>query len=310
MSTYSVPLPSHLSWTALTHTSLVLFHTGFWSNGLMSEKLLRFPAHDVNHADAILPPPSRNTHLHLPTISHGINLQVKEHPDVKLSFRSKERRDEAEARINETAGKAKERRETLRVQSQQKQEQEQQEEEDGKKMSELERPAPLPGFSSTTAANVMGQSFQVESPGRIEGEQPPAFLPTDAPASSTLDPAPTPPPPPTASGSVTHQLAPMSKLISRSQTRTVPADLLPYVPKMINMPPEYMRLRISPQHFTCLTIGSRGDVQPYIALCLGLMEEGHKTTIVTHEEYKVWVEGYGIEHLTAGGDPGALMKLR
>jgi sterol 3beta-glucosyltransferase len=26
---------------------------------------------------------------------------------------------------------------------------------------------------------------------------------------------------------------------------------------------------------TCLTIGSRGDVQPYIALCKGLIAEGH-----------------------------------
>jgi sterol 3beta-glucosyltransferase len=59
----------------------------------------------------------------------------------------------------------------------------------------------------------------------------------------------------------------------------------------------------------CLTIGSRGDVQPYIALGLGLKKEGHQVTIVTHEEYKEWVEGFGIEHRTAGGDPGALMKL-
>jgi sterol 3beta-glucosyltransferase len=63
------------------------------------------------------------------------------------------------------------------------------------------------------------------------------------------------------------------------------------------------------RHFVCLTIGSRGDVQPYIALGQGLQKEGHRVTIVTHEEYKSWITGFGIGHRTAGGDPGALMKL-
>ncbi|TFY83846.1 hypothetical protein EWM64_g158, partial [Hericium alpestre] len=48
---------------------------------------------------------------------------------------------------------------------------------------------------------------------------------------------------------------------------------------------------------------------PYIALGLGLMAQGHTVTIVTHEEYKEWVVRFGIGHRTAGGDPGALMKL-
>jgi sterol 3beta-glucosyltransferase len=68
-------------------------------------------------------------------------------------------------------------------------------------------------------------------------------------------------------------------------------------------------MSMQPMHFVCLTIGSRGDVQPYIALGLGLKKEGHRVTIATHEEYKSWVEGFGIEHRTTGGDPGALMKL-
>lgn len=49
-------------------------------------------------------------------------------------------------------------------------------------------------------------------------------------------------------------------------------------------PAESMRI-------TCLTIGSRGDVQPYIALCKGLQAEGHTARIATHGEYKDWVEG-------------------
>ncbi|GAA6061722.1 hypothetical protein JCM10212_004954 [Sporobolomyces blumeae] len=61
--------------------------------------------------------------------------------------------------------------------------------------------------------------------------------------------------------------------------------------------------------FTCLTIGSRGDVQPYIALCKGLMAQGHKCKIASHGEYKSWVEGHGIEFAAVGGDPAELMQL-
>lgn len=43
-------------------------------------------------------------------------------------------------------------------------------------------------------------------------------------------------------------------------------------------------------HFTFLTIGSRGDVQPYIALAKGLMSDGHKCRIATHGEFKEWIE--------------------
>lgn len=46
-------------------------------------------------------------------------------------------------------------------------------------------------------------------------------------------------------------------------------------------------------HFTFLTIGSRGDVQPYIALAKGLMADGHKARIATHGEFKEWIESVG-----------------
>lgn len=109
--------------------------------------------------------------------------------------------------------------------------------------------------------------------------------------------------------SATEQLASISRILERSATRVIPTELLAHVPRPINIPAD-QQYHVQPQHFVCLTIGSRGDVQPYIALCLGLKKEGHEVTIVTHEEYKAWVEGFGIQHRTAGGDPGALMKLR
>ncbi|CAO3567499.1 unnamed protein product [Mortierella alpina] len=64
-----------------------------------------------------------------------------------------------------------------------------------------------------------------------------------------------------------------------------------------------------PLHVTCLTIGSRGDVQPYIAFCKRMMQDGHSCRIATHGEYKDWIEGHGIEFGHVGGDPGELIEL-
>ncbi|RDB29507.1 Sterol 3-beta-glucosyltransferase [Hypsizygus marmoreus] len=62
-------------------------------------------------------------------------------------------------------------------------------------------------------------------------------------------------------------------------------------------------------HFTFLTIGSRGDVQPYIALAKGLITDGHRCKIATHGEFKDWIEAHGIEFGYVGGDPAELMRI-
>lgn len=123
---------------------------------------------------------------------------------------------------------------------------------------------------------------------------------TDPELSNGITPAPL--------ATVSHVLSPLARTIDRATSRRLPAGALPLLPKVINLP-QGMLPRTGPMHFVCLTIGSRGDVQPYIALGQTLLREGHGVTIVTHEEYKEWVEGWGIKHRTAGGDPGALMKL-
>jgi sterol 3beta-glucosyltransferase len=102
-------------------------------------------------------------------------------------------------------------------------------------------------------------------------------------------------------------LSPLSRTFSESRKRVNPSKMLQF-PKAVNIGLTRI-IRIPPRHFVCLTIGSRGDVQPYIALGLGLKAEGHRVTIVTHEEYKGWIEAFGLQHRQAGGDPGALMKL-
>ncbi|KAI1123996.1 glycosyltransferase family 1 protein [Nemania abortiva] len=60
---------------------------------------------------------------------------------------------------------------------------------------------------------------------------------------------------------------------------------------------------------TCLTIGSRGDVQPYIALCKGLIADGHRPRIATHTEFRDWIEGHGIEFAPVAGDPSELLRV-
>lgn len=62
-------------------------------------------------------------------------------------------------------------------------------------------------------------------------------------------------------------------------------------------------------HFTFLTVGSRGDVQPYIALAKGLIADGHRCKIATHGEFQAWIESHGIEFGYVGGDPAELMRI-
>jgi sterol 3beta-glucosyltransferase len=51
-----------------------------------------------------------------------------------------------------------------------------------------------------------------------------------------------------------------------------------------------------------ITTGSRGDVQPFIALALALMERGHAVTLVTNENFRAFVEGFGVSYLPITGD--------
>ena len=51
-----------------------------------------------------------------------------------------------------------------------------------------------------------------------------------------------------------------------------------------------------------ITTGSRGDVQPFVALALALIRRGHDVTIVASENFKDFVEGFGITFLPITGD--------
>ena len=49
-----------------------------------------------------------------------------------------------------------------------------------------------------------------------------------------------------------------------------------------------------------VTIGTQGDVQPYLALAIALQERGYSVVLGASEEFQGLVEGYGIEFHTLG----------
>jgi sterol 3beta-glucosyltransferase len=61
---------------------------------------------------------------------------------------------------------------------------------------------------------------------------------------------------------------------------------------------EFMRI-------TILTFGSRGDVQPYLALGLGLKAAGHDICVAAHIPFESFIRSYGIEFAPLKGNPTA-----
>jgi hypothetical protein len=54
-------------------------------------------------------------------------------------------------------------------------------------------------------------------------------------------------------------------------------------------------------------VGSRGDVQPFIALGCELQKHGHRVRIATHDVFRDFVSKSGLEYYPIGGDPNELM---
>jgi sterol 3beta-glucosyltransferase len=57
-----------------------------------------------------------------------------------------------------------------------------------------------------------------------------------------------------------------------------------------------------------IAMGSRGDVQPYLALGKGLKDAGHLVRLITHENFAQLVNSYGLEFWPARGDVQAIME--
>ena len=57
-------------------------------------------------------------------------------------------------------------------------------------------------------------------------------------------------------------------------------------------------------------VGSRGDVQPFVALGKVLRETyGHRVRLATHGTFRTFVEENGLEFFSIGGDPAELMAF-
>jgi UDP:flavonoid glycosyltransferase YjiC (YdhE family) len=57
-----------------------------------------------------------------------------------------------------------------------------------------------------------------------------------------------------------------------------------------------------------LAMGSRGDVQPYVALGAGLVRAGHQVRLLSHENFQGMVQGSGMEFWPLRGDVEAVLK--
>ncbi|KAE9003266.1 Sterol 3-beta-glucosyltransferase [Phytophthora rubi] len=57
----------------------------------------------------------------------------------------------------------------------------------------------------------------------------------------------------------------------------------------------------------CIVIvGTRGDVQPFVAIAQRLQQDGHRVRLATHAIYRDFVTSYGLEFYPLGGDPKEL----
>ncbi|KAK9803534.1 hypothetical protein WJX73_005456 [Symbiochloris irregularis] len=65
---------------------------------------------------------------------------------------------------------------------------------------------------------------------------------------------------------------------------------------------------VPPLTIVMLVAGTRGDVQPFMALGKGLMQHGHRVRLATHAVYRDFVEGYGLEFYPLGGNPQVLSE--
>ena len=59
---------------------------------------------------------------------------------------------------------------------------------------------------------------------------------------------------------------------------------------------------------TILTLGSRGDVQPYVALGVGLKRVGFEVRLATYESFRPFVESYGLDFFPMRGNPQEMLE--
>jgi hypothetical protein len=82
----------------------------------------------------------------------------------------------------------------------------------------------------------------------------------------------------------------------------------PYVPEFLGGAPGQQPP--PPLNVVIQVVGSRGDVQPFVALGKVLKETyGHRVRLATHPTFKDFVIENGLEFFSIGGDPAELMAF-
>lgn len=105
-------------------------------------------------------------------------------------------------------------------------------------------------------------------------------------------------------------LAPSLKRQLRAAEAQLPSEPLPpaYIPPSLGGQPGQTpppRLNVVIQ-----IVGSRGDVQPFVALGQVLRDTyGHRVRLATHATFRSFVEENGLEFFNIGGDPAQLMAF-
>ncbi|KAG7388496.1 hypothetical protein PHYPSEUDO_012282 [Phytophthora pseudosyringae] len=59
-------------------------------------------------------------------------------------------------------------------------------------------------------------------------------------------------------------------------------------------------------HICIMIVGTRGDVQPFLAIAKRLQRDGHRVRLATHGIYREFVASRGVEFYPLGGDPKEL----
>ncbi|CAM0908328.1 unnamed protein product [Alopecurus aequalis] len=63
-----------------------------------------------------------------------------------------------------------------------------------------------------------------------------------------------------------------------------------------------------PMQIVILIVGTRGDVQPFVAIGKRLQEYGHRVRLATHANYREFILTAGLEFFPLGGDPKLLAE--
>eukprot|EP01053_Blabericola_migrator_P013343 Blabericola_migrator_1__13342@NODE_940_length_5959_cov_113_267312_g652_i0_p1_GENE_NODE_940_length_5959_cov_113_267312_g652_i0NODE_940_length_5959_cov_113_267312_g652_i0_p1_ORF_typecomplete_len864_score135_03Glyco_transf_28/PF03033_20/2_4e38UDPGT/PF00201_18/2_3e25ATG_C/PF09333_11/3_4e03ATG_C/PF09333_11/1_7e03ATG_C/PF09333_11/1e11Glyco_tran_28_C/PF04101_16/4e06VPS13_C/PF16909_5/0_0014_NODE_940_length_5959_cov_113_267312_g652_i08893480 len=118
-------------------------------------------------------------------------------------------------------------------------------------------------------------------------------------------------------GRVEMHFGKLSRSVSKLMYPTLKAQMdhaarLDSIGEIVSVPPSIgdPEHPAPPMNVVIQIVGTRGDVQPFVALGKVLKERyGHRVRLATHETFKGFVENNGLEFFCIGGDPAELIAF-